>query len=272
MALLRSSRVHQGWEKTSQKILKYLAILDGLITGGVENSFVRLLVHDILFVEYIKLSMSTAREGWLVRFCNLSEVDRSLFNSACQKILSYLYAHFEETLGKADKNMEASFQFQVFRLQTSDLFTKVIYGMPQGVEDPIANCLLLGYLKTMFMGWYHEELEAKCGTASALKKFLVPQHPVPAQDNALSESRKSDVTRVFGWAVKDIYSKWQIIRAQKKANHMRHHEIAEEGMPFIAQMRYKHSQAILDTEYMTNQYSTANQLRNTGGLPRSVKA
>jgi hypothetical protein len=147
---------------------------------------------------------------------------------------------------------EGYVQFQVFQFQTSDRFTKVVNGMPQGMEDQIENCVLLGFLKKMSMEWYHEELEAKCGTTSAHTQIFLPQHPVPAQENALSESQKSDVTRVFGWAVKEIYSKWQIIRAQKKAKHTRYHEIAEDVEPFIAQMRYKHSQAILDTEYMTN--------------------
>ena len=177
----------------------------------------KLLVCDNLFVEYIKLSMGTAQEDkWFIRLCNLSEVDTILFDTVCQKILSYLYTNFEDTLGKADENVESSFHFQVFRFQTSDLFTQVIDNMPQGMEDRVANCVLLEFLKKMFMAWYREELESKCGTASACKQVLVPEHPAPAQENVIPESQKSDVTRVFGWAVKEVYSKWLSIRAQKK--------------------------------------------------------
>jgi hypothetical protein len=53
---------------------------------------------------------------------------------------------------------------------------------------------------------------------------------------------------------------------------VRDHEIAEEVVPFIAQMRYKHTQAIVDTEYMANRYSTADQFRNRGGLTLVSKA
>jgi hypothetical protein len=137
--------------------------------------------------------------------------------------------------------------------------------MPHGMDDRIANCVLLEFLKTMFMGWYRDELETKCGTARACEK-VTEEAVVPDPEITLTESRKSDVTRVFGWAIKELYSKWQSIRAQKKPKHMKDHEIAEEVVPFIAQMRYTHTQAIVDTEYMTNQYSTADQFRNRGGL------
>jgi hypothetical protein len=83
-----------------------------LITGGVEKHFVKLLVDVILSVEYIKLSMGMAQEVWFGRFCNLSEVDRSLFNNACQKMLSYLYTHFEETLGKANNMLSPPVSFR----------------------------------------------------------------------------------------------------------------------------------------------------------------
>jgi hypothetical protein len=72
--------------------------------------------------------------------------------------------------------------------------------------------------------------------------------------NTIPESQKSDVTRVFGWAIKELNSKWQSIRAQKKPKHVRDHEIAEDVVPFIDKMRYKHMQAIVDTEYMANRY------------------
>jgi hypothetical protein len=75
-------------------------------------------------------------------------------------MLSYIYAQFEDRLSKADENVESSFQFQVFQFQTSsDLFTKAVEGMPEGMEDRMVNCVLLGFLKKMFMGWYHEKLE-----------------------------------------------------------------------------------------------------------------
>jgi hypothetical protein len=55
-------------------------------------------------------------------------------------------------------------------------------------------------------------------------------------------------------------------KSTKKGKHTSLHEIAEDVVPFVAQMRYKHTQAILDADYMMYQYLTANQLRNRGGL------
>jgi hypothetical protein len=92
---------------------------------------------------------------------------------------------------------------------------KVFAATPHGMDDRIANCLLLEFLKTMFMGWYREELETKCGTAGACKKAAEETMP-DAREDTVTESRKSDVTRVFGWAIKELYSKWQSIRAQRK--------------------------------------------------------
>jgi hypothetical protein len=51
------------------------------------------------------------------------------------------------------------------------------------------------------MGWYHEELESRCGTVGASEK--VTEETVPNKGNTVPESQKSDVTRVFGWAIKE---------------------------------------------------------------------
>jgi hypothetical protein len=90
-----------------------------------------------LFVKYIKLCMGMEWERWFVGLCNLSKVDTRLFDTVCQTMLSYIYTYFENMRAKADKNMESSFHFQVFQFQTSKDFTKVINGMPHGMDDQL---------------------------------------------------------------------------------------------------------------------------------------
>jgi hypothetical protein len=56
----------------------------------------------------------------------------------------------------------------------------------------------------MLMGWYRKELESKCGTAGACAKVI--EETVPGQVYTVLESQKRDATRVFGWAVKELYN------------------------------------------------------------------
>ena len=123
-----------------------------------------------------------------MRLCNLSDVDTRLFDTACQTILSYVYMYFENTLGKTDENVEPSFHFQVLQFQTSLDFTTVINGMLCGMHDRIANCVLLEFLKTMFMGWYREDLES----SEELAKYHLPWRP----KSELEEEKREEETGV----------------------------------------------------------------------------
>jgi hypothetical protein len=107
-------------KKLSKKFRsKYRAILEGFITGTVDDHFATYLLDDKLFVKYIKLSMGMEQEGWFVGLCNLSEVDTRLFDTAC--FLTYTHT--------------LKIHFQVLQLQASKDFTKVIKEMLRGMDD-----------------------------------------------------------------------------------------------------------------------------------------
>jgi hypothetical protein len=262
-------------------------LLDVMKRDVVRGGYFRFVTTNKLFLRYTLTSVYTSNEASFEALYKLNQQGQHEFESICQDMVGHLY-HLQES-SICGKGVSNSFHFQVLTfLQTRQELTS-----QELTYKPSRPCaiILFHVLSILFKDWVKDAMtelsfqkrETIHSTSSNSLHSTIDSAPQdglvvdcfpPLHPTMNRQDENIEVTDFFGWAIhslRRVLSREYERIQELKWNTFCTLEEEEQMIRFLDGMRFYHTDAILDTEYLRDFYPPCHQLTNKGWLSLVTK-
>ncbi len=228
------------------------------------NGFLGFILQDEDFLDTMTAAVYTTHQGWYDKLVNMPLSDNLQFNNFCDLLISSRFemlhsvAHRRRQRGSLHTYQSTLYEIMIYR-GPGGTWTNLVESLPEQLQsDATPICLLLLHFSDLVLTWVREAIAAihsaqmDCATSMDDGTSLLVTE---LSEESRRDELKKLVNRFVGWAVFSLNKKLEKDYGEN-----------ERKIALLETMQIHEHEALLDSEYMENCYTVADQLRNKGGL------